>query len=115
MLNELRSHTDLVVEILRFEHYIKAGVEQFKAVALLKDSSRLHINEVWLEGRLHKYSYYWLTGTGQLIQGWDNAPHHPQLSTSPHHTHTPPDKVSESDVQTLAQVLEILSQRFSSL
>lgn len=111
MLDELRHRSDLIVEILRFEHYIKADVEQYKAVVLLKDSSRFHINEVWLDGKLHKYAYYWLTGTGKLIQGWDNAPHHPHLQTSPHHTHIAPDQVSESDVKTLNQALGILSQR----
>jgi hypothetical protein len=111
MLDRLHAYSHIVIDILRYEHLLKTGVEQFRAVVLLKDSSHLHINEVWLDGKLHKYSYYWLIGTDRLIQGWDNAPHHPHITTFPHHTHTPPDEVSESTVQTLAQVLEILSQR----
>lgn len=34
-----------------------------------------------------KYSFHWQDVAGQLIKRWDNAAHHPELSTHPHHVH----------------------------
>lgn len=83
MLASLQGRNDLILSVPRYEHRLSGSVEQFKAVAQLVDGFRLHINEVWIESRLHKYSYYWLTPNGDLIRGWDNAPHHPNLATFP--------------------------------
>jgi len=110
MLAELRSHSRLVQNVPHFEHRINGDVEQFKAQVLLRDGSRLHINEVWLDGNLHKYAYYWLTAASDLLQGWDNAPHHPHVSTHPHHTHTS-DGVTESTIHSLSEVLSVLESR----
>jgi len=34
-----------------------------------------------------KYSYHWQEKTSKLLKRWDNAAHHPKLSTNPHHVH----------------------------
>ena len=34
-----------------------------------------------------KYSFHWQDAAGQLRQRWDNAAHHPEVSTHPHHVH----------------------------
>jgi len=34
------------------------------------------------------YSYT-LIQDERRVMGWDNAPHHPRISTAPHHFHTP--------------------------
>lgn len=34
-----------------------------------------------------KYSFHWQDMTGKLLKRWDNAAHHRELSTSPHHVH----------------------------
>jgi hypothetical protein len=104
MLSLLQARPALILGILQYEHRLQGQVEQFKAIVEPKDGSRLHINEVWLSGALHKYAYYWLTPTGALVQGWDNAPHHPQIATSPHHTHTPTG-IAPSHVRSLLDVL----------
>lgn len=90
MLSLLQARSTLILAILQYEHRVQGQVEQFKAVVELADGSRLHINEVWLSGFLRKYAYYWLTPSGALVQGWDNAPHHPHIATYPHHPHTKP-------------------------
>jgi hypothetical protein len=49
--------------------------------------------------RKTRYVYHCQTADNQLIFRYDNAPHHPQISTHPHHKHvgdqiiaaTPPD------------------------
>ena len=52
------------------------------------DNSTLYIREIWKEDELLTYSYYWFDSTGKLIEGWDNAPHHREIDTFPHHKHT---------------------------
>ena len=34
-----------------------------------------------------KYSFHWQNAAGQLRKRWDNAAHHPEVSTYPHHLH----------------------------
>ena len=34
------------------------------------------------------YAYHYQTASNQLIFRYDNAPHHPEISTHPHHKHT---------------------------
>jgi hypothetical protein len=34
-----------------------------------------------------KYSFHWQNADGMLIKRWDNAPHHPELLSYPHHIH----------------------------
>ena len=110
MLSQLQSRSTLVVVVVKYEHRLSGSVEQFKAIAHLIDGSQLHLNEVWLDSQLHKYAYYWLTPTGEVIQGWDNAPHHPQVNTYPHHSHTA-GGIQPSQIRLLADVLDLLEQR----
>ncbi|HMF32375.1 MAG TPA: DUF6516 family protein [Candidatus Lokiarchaeia archaeon] len=53
-----------------------------------------------------RYRYQVMTKQKQLVARWDNLPHFAQLSTFPHHFHTP-DGVFESDAPTLDQVLDL--------
>lgn len=110
MLGKLQANPNLIVHIHSYEHRRRETVEQFKAVAQLADGSRLHINEVWIAGQLKKYAYYWLSPTGDILQGWDNAPHHPEIETYPNHTHYA-GSIYPSDIQTLSQVLSFLRGR----
>ena len=34
-----------------------------------------------------KYRFHWQDAAGRLLKRWDNATHHPQISTHPHHVH----------------------------
>ena len=42
-----------------------------------------------VEGRVQvtKYSFHWQSVEGQLRQRWDNAAHHPEVTTRPYHVH----------------------------
>lgn len=37
--------------------------------------------------KVMKYSFHWQDADGKLLKRWDNAPHHPEISTYPHHLH----------------------------
>lgn len=34
-----------------------------------------------------KYSFHWQSDDGKFIKRWDNAAHHPEIETYPHHLH----------------------------
>ncbi len=109
MLAKLKSYPQLILAITKHEHRLSDSIEQFKTIAELTDGSRLHINEVWKDDKLHKYAYYQLTPSGQVINGWDNAPHHPEISTYPHHLHHA-EQIVPSQVRSLTDVLEVLAE-----
>ena len=61
-------------------------VKYLKCRADLVDGSILHINESVVLAR-SKYSYHWQRANNELNVRWDNAPHHPQISSFPYHRH----------------------------
>ena len=113
MLAQLHARPHLILAIVRYQHRLSGSVSQHKAVVTLVDGSKLHINEVWLHGHLRKYAYYWLSPTNDRIMGWDNAPHHPHIATSPHHVHTP-SGITSSSIRCLKHVLDELEKRLLS-
>lgn len=60
----------------------------FKCKAILKDHSELWIEETY-ESTVLLYSYHWQDKSNKLIKRWDNAPHHKEIVTYPHHIHSP--------------------------
>jgi hypothetical protein len=73
------------------------------------DGSRLQVSEEWRRGELGAYSYYWLDAHDALLQGWDNAPHHPHLANYPHHAHVGTQSTRKpSYATTLEDVLVII-------
>ncbi|MBI1925725.1 hypothetical protein HYR99_15910 [Candidatus Poribacteria bacterium] len=63
----------------------------FRYRLALSDGSLLEIFEhfrvVEESVQVTKYSFHWQDANGQLRKRWDNAAHHPSLSTHPHHVH----------------------------
>lgn len=54
--------------------------------------------------RVH-YAYTYLR-EGQRVFRYDNAPHHPEIVTHPHHKHVgPTDRLTPADQPSLSQVL----------
>lgn len=106
----LEQQSDLIADIPFFEHQVREGIELFKVKAILADGSNLRISEVWVDKALEKYAYYWLDESNNLLCGWDNAPHHPEISTHPHHQHVG-DEVQKSSVRKLNDVLAILTAK----
>ncbi len=106
----LARYSQLIVHVDSVDHRFREGIEQYKGKFLLADGSNLRVSEVWIDGELVKYSYYWLDESDNLIAGWDNAPHHPEIKTHPHHVHTAKD-VSNSPVRALDDVLALLAKK----
>ncbi|MEA3349904.1 MAG: DUF6516 family protein [Chloroflexota bacterium] len=51
-----------------------------------------------------KYRYHFMNASNQLVFRYDNAPHHPEIVTFPHHKHLP-NVVTGSLVPCFADVL----------
>ena len=110
-----------IVEALRCSPAVKqvqvidlideATVKYLKCRAELMDGSTLHVNESSIAGK-NKYSHHWQDAQNQLVVRWDNAPpHHPHLSTFPHHRHEG-GTVHESPHIAIDEVLAEIETRF---
>jgi hypothetical protein len=75
--------------VLREEAQGDLGLLRYRLT--FRDNSLLEMFELFqvVGGRLQvtKYSFHWQDASGQLRHRWDNAAHHPELSTSPDHVH----------------------------
>lgn len=83
--------------------------EALRLILYLRDGTNLRVTERWRGEILRWYSYYWLTSDNELKIGWDNAPHHTQLETFPHHKHVGrPDNRLPSDETCLEDVMCVI-------
>ena len=107
---------DRISEIeAKFEETVKRIVileldgEALRLILYLKDDTNLRVAEQWEGNTLKRYSYYWLTSVNELRIGWDNAPHHAQMETFPHHKHVERQQnMVPSDETCLEEVMEII-------
>ena len=57
----------------------------------MSDRSLLELTERLVEEKrtlsIKRYRHHWQSHDGQVIKRWDNAPHHPEIDTFPHHLH----------------------------
>ena len=75
----------------------------------MQDGSRLAIRDYLFVDQSRKYAYQWMEPGGKLRRRWDNAPHWPTISTSPHHIHLPDqDEPEPSTVTDLEELLGFL-------
>lgn len=79
------------------------------------DDSRLEFTEIVVIERCRPvkllYVYQYIRG-GEAIFRYDNAPHHPDLPTFPHHKHVKKERLSAAE-PTLSQVLNEVSALLS--
>ena len=66
---------------------VELDEETLRVILYLKDGTNLRVTEQWAGKVLKRYSYYWLNSANELKVGWDNAPHHTQMQSFPHHKH----------------------------
>jgi hypothetical protein len=59
-----------------------------------------------------KYSFHWQRNDRQLIKRWDNAAHHPEIETYPHHLHDgAEDVVFAYQPVSFEEILQIISKQ----
>ena len=89
------------VGLLRYRLTLRGG-------GLLEIFERFQVVEENVE--VTKYSFHWQDGAGRLVKRWDNAPHHPEISTHPHHVHTgAEDKVEPCGPMSAEEVLTLVA------
>ena len=108
---QLLSDSDIVREyevlgLLQDEDFYYLKIKSF-----IIDDSVLHI-KIYLSDREYNYSFHWQRETGELIVRWDNAPHHREITTFPHHMHTG-EIVKECYNITLNDVLKEIKHRLN--
>ena len=99
----------LVKDVEVMELVEEESVQFLRAKAEMIDGSLLYVRELFFPNQ-SKYSYHWQTQTGELLLRWDNAPHHPELSTFPNHKHEG-ERVSPSVRVSIEEVLAELAAR----
>ncbi len=96
-----------VIEVVEEEN-----VQLLRVRAELIDGSLLYIRELFLPDH-SKYSYHWQTQAGGMLLRWDNAPHHPEISTHPDHEHKG-DRLGPSARVSVEEILAELAARLKS-
>jgi len=72
---------------------------------LFLDGSMLEFMEYLQEENRLKYRFHLMDKEGNMVFRYDNAPHHKDVSTFPHHKHLS-DNVAESDDKGIMDVLD---------
>lgn len=107
-IEKLLHSCPLVISLKVQTEIIDINLGYFKARVKFVDNSELHLfefvrmkdNEVIVE----KYRYHYQDSSGRVIKRWDNAKHHPELKTFPHHVHIG-KKIEESVKPEIEDVL----------
>ncbi len=96
--------------ILSQEIAVSDGKMRVKAV--LSDGGDVELFEYVAESRgrirVVKYSFHWQDAQGNLIRRWDNAPHHPELPSAPHHVHA--EKGSARETIQIPDIFYVIRQ-----
>jgi len=103
----LKTYFDTVIRSLSSYNWVKSvdtiryGIAEndqkyvllYRLRAVLSDGSQLEMMERVVNTKttgnilMTKYSFHWQKANHNLIKRWDNAPHHSEIATYPHHIH----------------------------
>ena len=93
-LDSLRARLILSSVVVSFHYHQEETVGDigyFRVRCTLIDGSELQLIERFRDATnapvVEKYSFHWQRNDGTLICRWDNAPHHRDSATFPHHLH----------------------------
>lgn len=105
-----------IVETADIEYEVKArNLGIICGMVSFIDGSTLHFMELaHIKGeeinRL-KYRFHWMDANAEMTFRYDNAPHHPEVGTYPHHKHRRgEEKPEESNEVGLTEILEEINE-----
>lgn len=110
-INELKSKFSSIHEVQILNYKAGDNFVYYKITISFIDSSQLLINE-FASLKERKYSFHWQNNENELIIRWDNAPHHKNISTFPHHKHSN-GEISPSNDISLEDVLSYIDTTIS--
>ncbi len=97
-------------EVRREEIQVDGGLFRYRVI--WKDQSLLEMFErfevVKEAVRVTKYQFHWQDAEGRFRKRWDNAPHHLEIVTHPHHFHDG-EQVLPHDPVTTTDILQLIS------
>jgi len=83
---------------------------------LLEISERLVSSLIGGTITITMYRLHWQDRNGGLIKRWDNAPHHPQLETHPHHVHIgTEDHIMPSHYVSAKETIGLIDKRLAAV
>ena len=102
-----------VVKFRLMKEFIGVNKGFIRFALELRDGTELHIFEYVDSGLLKiDYSYHWQNKEKKLIKRWDNAPHHKEIETFPHHLHKG-DDIMLSAEPTFVDILKKIGDRIN--
>ena len=105
--NAISEFSGIIATVESTEFIETKTVAKLKSKIRLKDGTVLYLREIYTTQQLIDYSYYWFDIDEKLKIGWDNAPHHPEIITFPHHKHYF-DYIEESSEKSFPEVLKFI-------
>ncbi len=107
--NALAEYNDIIASIEILEISEEENISNLRSRLRIYDGTILWVREIRNEESIVSYSYYWLRSDETVIIGWDNAPHHKELSTFPNHKHIG-NKIESSQESNLRGVLNFIKK-----
>ncbi|MBF0228938.1 MAG: hypothetical protein HQK63_05040 [Desulfamplus sp.] len=93
-------------DIQDYKHWSDGFYYKLKVVFV--DESVLFARE-YFDTDERNYSFHWQNKQNIMIIRWDNAPHHHDISTFPHHKHSD-NEISESNEISLEDAIEFIQK-----
>lgn len=108
--NTVREFSDVVAGYNVSEYRRYGSAMAFVAKVEFIDGSVLFIKDyLFIDGK-RKYSYHWQDKSGVLLSRWDNAPHHREIVTHPHHRHLKNNEVAASTERNLPEIFLVVRE-----
>ena len=111
--NIVQQFADIVAGYVVTEFRRYGSAMSFVARVDFVDGSVLHIMDCLFVDGKRKYSYHWQDKTGMLLSRWDNAPHHPDIISFPHHRHHRDHCVMASSERNLSEIFRIIQSEMT--
>jgi hypothetical protein len=106
--NTIREFSEIVADYTVSEFRRYGAAMSFVAKVVFIDGSVLFIKDyLFIDGK-RKYSYHWQDDSGSLLSRWDNAPHHDDIISFPHHRHLHNAQVTASTERTLPDIFHFI-------
>ena len=112
--NTVRDFSDIVAGYSVTEYRRYGSAMSFTAKVKFIDGSVLFIKDyLFIDGK-RKYSYHWQDKSGCLLSRWDNAPHHREVLSYPHHRHLEDTEVMATTERNLSEIFFVIRQTLIS-
>ena len=110
-IKRLKSNFRSISSIIILDYKIGEDFVYYKMVISFIDQSKLMVNE-YSSRTERNYSFHWQNNNSELIVRWDNAPHHKNISTFPHHKHSDGEILLSNDI-SLDDILSIIDLKIN--